>query len=116
MMTKMKKINYKEINNLADLRLAKKQLKDKMSNADKDAKEGFFYKTFNNLVNKVEDNSSVLGTPVGNGVNTALSFISGQASQRLKMSPTAKTVLSLAVIVATPIIAKKVQELIDRNL
>lgn len=113
MTTKMK---TKDINTLADLRLAKKQLKEKMSNADNEAKEGFLYKTFNNLVSKVEDNSSIIGTPVGNGVNTALSFISGQASQRLKMSPTAKTILSIAVIVATPIIAKKVQELIDRRL
>lgn len=114
-MTK-KKINYKEINNLADLRLAKKQLKAKMSNADRDAQEGFLYKTFNGLVNKVEDSSSVLGTPIGNGVNTALSFISGQATQRFKMGTTGKTILSLAVIVAAPIIAKKIQELIDERL
>lgn len=112
----MSKIKYKEINTLADLRLAKKQLKNKMSNADKNTQEGFLYKTFNNLVNKVEDNSTMIASPIGNGVNTALSFISGQATQRFKMGATGKTILSLAVIVAAPIIAKKIQELIDERL
>lgn len=112
----MKMMKTKDINTLADLRLAKKQLRLKMSNSDKETKEGFLYKTFNNLVSKVEDNSSMIGTPVGNGVNTALSFISGQASQRLKMGTTGKTILSIAVIVAAPIIAKKIQELIDERL
>lgn len=112
---KMSKIKYKEINTLADLRLAKKQLKNKMSNADKNTQEGFLYKTFNNLVNKVEDNSNIISSPIGNGVNTALSFISGQATQRFKMGTTGKTILSLAVIVAAPIIAKKIQEYVDEK-
>lgn len=111
-----KKINYKDINTLADLRLAKKQLKNRMSNADKKTQDGFLYKTFNNLVNKVEDNSSVLGSPIGNGVNSALNFISGQASQRLKMGATGKTILSIAVAIAVPIVAKKIQGYLEDKL
>ena len=110
------KIKTKDINTLADLREAKRQLKLKMNNADKSAQESFLYKTINNFVSKVEDNSNTISTPIGGGVNTALSFISRQASQRLKMGKVGKTVLSLAVMAVAPIIAKKIQDFVDEKL
>jgi len=106
----------KHINTLAELREAKRQLKLKMAQADKSAREGFLYKTVNSIVGKIEDNSSAISSPIGGGVNTALSFISGQASQRLKMGNAGKAVLSIAVMVAAPIIAKKIQEFLDEKL
>lgn len=111
-----KKMKTKDINTLADLREAKRQLKLKMANADKSAQEGFLYKTINNFVSKVEDNSNSISSPIGGGVNTALSFISGQASQRLKMGNAGKAALSLAVMIVAPIIAKKIQEFVDEKL
>ncbi len=110
------KMNYKEINTLAQLREAKQELKLRMKNADEEAKDGFIYKTVNKLFNKVEDNTTTFQTPVGSGVNTALNFISNQAQSRLNMGNTAKSILSIAIVVAAPIIAKKVQELIDKKL
>lgn len=109
----MTKINYKEINTLAQLREAKKVLKYRMKSADEEAKDGFIYKTVNKLFSKVEDNSTTFQTPVGSGVNTALNFISNQAQNRFKMGKTAQTILSIAVVVAAPIIAKKIQDMID---
>jgi len=106
----------KDINNLADLRQAKKELKLKMARADEEAKNGFLYSTINKLFSKVEDNSAVQNTTLGAGVSSALNFLSDKAQSRFNMSKTAKTVFSIAVVVAAPIIAKKVQELIDKKL
>ncbi len=106
----------KDINTLADLRQAKKELKLKMTRADENAKEGFLYSTVNKLFSKVEDNSAVHNTTVGAGVSSALNFLSDKAQSRFHMSKTAKTVLSIAMVVAAPIIAKKVQEFIDRKI
>jgi len=111
-----KTMKTKDINNLADLRQAKKELKLKMARADEEAKNGFLYSTINKLFSKVEDNSVVQNTALGAGVSSALNFLSDQAQNRFNMGRTAKTVLSIAVIVAAPVIAKKVQELIDKKL
>ena len=105
----------KNINNLSDLRKAKAELKLKMAEADAEAKDGFLYKTVNSLFNKIEDSSNVQITPVGNGVSSALNFISDQAQNRFNIGKTGKTLLSIAVVVAAPIIAKKVQEFIDEK-
>lgn len=103
----------KNINNLQDLRNAKKALKNKMALADQEAKDGFLYSTFNKLFTKVEDNSALQNSPIGNSVNSALNFLSGHAESRFKMGTTGKTVLSIAVAIAAPIIAKKVQEYLE---
>lgn len=105
----------KDINNLADLRQAKKELKHKMALADKEAKEGFLYSTVNKLFNKIEDNSLVQNTPIGSGVSSALNFLSSQAGNRFKIGKTGKTILSVAAIVAAPVIAKKIQEFVDQR-
>lgn len=106
----------KEINTLADLRQAKQELKQKMARADREAQDGFLYKTLNNLFKKVEDNSIVQNTPVGNGVHSALNFLSHQVQNRFHMGKTTKTIFSVALMVAAPIIAKKLQEYIDEKL
>ncbi len=106
----------KDINTLADLRQAKLELKQQMKLADKEAQDGFVYKTINNLFNKVEDSSTIQNTTVGSGVSAALNFLSNQAQNRFNMGKTAKMVLSIAIVVAAPIIAKKVQEFIDEKL
>ena len=106
----------KDINSLADLRQAKRKLKLEMARADREAKEGFLYSTVNKLFHTIEDNSHTQNTPVGNGIHSALNFLSDQAQNRFNMGKTAKTILSIAVVVAAPIIAKKVQEIIDKRL
>lgn len=105
----------KDINTLADLRQAKKELKHKMALADKEAQEGFLYSTVNKLFNKIEDNSLVQNTPIGSGVNSALNFLSNQAGNRFNIGKTGKTILSIAAVVAAPIIAKKIQEFLDER-
>lgn len=106
----------KKINSLKELRQAKRELKWEMARADREAKDGFLYKTVNNLFTKIESNSQIQTTPVGNGVNSTLNFLSHQAQNRFNIGKTGKTILSIAVIIAAPIIAKKVQEFIDDKL
>ncbi len=105
----------KPITTLAELRLAKKVLKDKMVLADKRTREGFLYSTFNQFIDSMENSSILENSPVSSGVNTALNFISGQAGSRLHMGKIGKSVLSVAVAIAAPIIARKVQEFIDKR-
>lgn len=103
----------KNITTLTDLRIAKKELKRKMSMADNKAKEGFLYSTINKLFSKIDDSVIVQNTPIASGVNTVLGFISGQAESRLKMGKAGKTIFSIAAIVVAPIIAKKIQEFVE---
>lgn len=114
MMMKTKKM--KHINNLQELRAAKRELKLKMARQDKEAQEGFLYSTVNKLFSKVENNASTQSTPVGSGVHTALNFLSNQAQNRFQLGPTAKSIISIGIVIAAPIIAKKLQELIDKRL
>ena len=110
----MKKM--KHINNLQQLRAAKKELKLKMAREDKEAQEGFLYSTVNKLFSKVENNASAQSTPIGSGVHTALNFLSNQAQNRFQLGSTAKSIISIGIVIAAPIIAKKLQELIDKRL
>lgn len=105
----------KPITTLAELRLAKKVLNDKMVLADKRTREGFLYSTFNQFIDSMENSSILENLPVSSGVNTALNFISGQAGSRLHMGKIGKSILSIAVVIAAPIIAQKVQEFIDKR-
>jgi hypothetical protein len=111
---KMKKL--KHINNLEQLRAAKRDLKLKMAREDREAQDGFLYSTVNKLFSKVENNASSQSTPVGNGVHSALNFLSNQAQTRFNLGSTAKSLISIGVVIAAPIIARKLQELIDKRL
>lgn len=108
--------NLKHINNLEQLRAAKRELKLKMAREDREAQEGFLYSTVNKLFSKVENNASSQSTLVGNGVHSALNFLSNQAQNRLNLGSTAKSIISIGIVIAAPIIAKKIQELIDKRL
>lgn len=115
-LTTTKKMKMNEINNLKQLRAAKRELKLKMARQDREAQESFLYSTINKFFSKIEESGTAQNTPVGNGVHSALNFISNQAQNRLNMGKTTRTLLSLGVMIAAPIIAKKVQEFIDRKL
>lgn len=106
----------KHINNLEQLRAAKRELKLRMAREDREAQEGFLYSTVNKLFSKVENNATTQSTPVGNGVHSALNFLSNQAQSRFNMGSTAKSILSIGIVIAAPIIARKIQELIDKKL
>lgn len=103
----------KDINTLAQLREAKKELKQQMAAADQNAQDNFLFSSLNKLFSKVEKSNEIQTSPVGSGVSGALNFLSNQAENRLNMGKTGKTILSIAVAVVTPIIAKKVQEYIQ---
>lgn len=106
----------KHINNLQDLRAAKRELKVKMAREERDAQDGFLYSSLNKLFSKVENNASSQSGPVGNSVHSALNFISNQTQSRFNLGTTAKSLISIGIAIAAPIIAKKVQELIDKRL
>lgn len=106
----------KDIKTLADLRQAKRELKLEMKLADERAKQGFLYSSVNKLFNEVESNSKTLQSPVGDGVNTALGFLSDQAQSRFNLSKTTKSLISVGIVLAAPIIAKKIQDFIDDRL
>lgn len=106
----------KHINTLAELRQAKKALKEKMEVADLEVQDNFLYNTATKLFSSIENNSFINDSPIGSGVNNVLNFITTQAGTRLNFGKAGKTILSVAVIVAAPIIAKKVQEFIDDRL
>lgn len=108
--------NLNQINNLEQLRAAKRELKLRMAREDREAKDGFLYSSINKLFSKVEDNANSTSTPVGNGVHSALNFISNQAQSRFNLSTTAKSIISIGIVIAAPIIARKIQELIDKRL
>lgn len=100
-----------KITSLKELRATKRELKQEMAIYDQNAKNGFFVNTLNKFVKNSSTKS--LQTPIGTGVNTALNLISKQAQSKFNLGKTGKTVLSVAILIATPIIVKKVQEFID---
>lgn len=111
----MKKMKMKNIKTLAELRAAKKELKLKITQSDAEVKEGFLYSTASNLIKKVENDIFLQKTPIGSGVNSALSFLSNQAQNKFRMGRSAKNIMSLAVVALAPIIAKKIQDYIDKK-
>ena len=104
------------ISNLQELRAAKNELRKKIAQSDLSAKNNFLVNTVDKLVNHASTTSNMIQTPVGSGVSTALHFVSNQAQNRFHLGKTGKTVLSIAILIATPIIVKKVQGLIDEKL
>ena len=104
------------ISNLQELRSAKKELRKKLAQSDLNATNGFLMNTVDKFINSASKTSKMVQTPVGSGVSSALHFVSKQAQNRLNLGKTGKTILSIAILVATPIVVKKVQELIDEKL
>ena len=109
-------MDIKNINNLADLRAAKKELKLKMAMEEQEAKQGFLYSTVNKLFSKIEDTSLVQNSTVGSGVHNTLSFLSDKAESKFQLNKTTKTILSIAIAIAVPILTKKIQEFIDDKI
>lgn len=105
----------KRITNLAELRQAKKDLKIKMELADKKAKDGLIFSAVNKLFNSVEDQGLIQNSTIGSGVHSALNFLSGRAENQFNLGKTGKLLLSTAIIVGAPIIAKKLQEFVDHK-
>lgn len=105
----------KHIDNLADLRQAKRELKMKMTVADQRAKEGFLYSTVNKLFGSIDRNSEVQNSVMGENVNSSLNFLSNQATKKFNLGKTAQSLISIAILVAAPIIAKKIQDFTDNQ-
>jgi len=110
-----KKMKTKHIDNLADLRQAKRELKMKMALADQRAKEGFLYSTVNKLFGSIDRNSAVQNSVMGENVNSSLNFLSNQATKKFNLGKTAQSLISIAILVAAPIIAKKIQDFTDNQ-
>lgn len=109
-------INMKNIKNLEDLRKAKKELKSQIAKNDANTKKSFLYNSVNKLFSTVETKTKTNHSLVGSGVNGTLHYLSKKASHKMHLGKTGQTILSLAIIVATPIIAKKIQHFIDKKL
>lgn len=105
----------KHIDSLEDLRKAKRELKMKMKLADQKAKNGFLYSTVNKLFNSVETNNSIQNSTIGSNVNSSLNFLSDKAARKFKLSKSAQNLISTAILIAAPIIAKKIQDYIDQK-
>lgn len=105
----------KDIDSLADLRRAKRELKMKMALADQHAKEGFVYKTVNKLFGSIEKNSTIQNSSLGQNVNTSLNFLSDKATEKFNLGKTARSLLSIGIMVAAPIIAKKIQDFTNKR-
>lgn len=103
----------KKIKSLADLRRAKRDLKFQIDIANHKAKSGFVASSALKLFNSVESNAAINNSIVGTRVNSTLGFLSNAAEKRFNLSETGKTILSLAIVIAAPIIAKKIQDYID---
>lgn len=106
-------MEHRKIKNLADLRRAKRDLKFQIDIADHKAKNGLVLSSARKLFNSVEGNAAVNNSIVGTRVNSTLGFLSNAAESRFNLGQTGKTVLSLAIAIAAPIIAKKIQNYID---
>ncbi|MFA7447434.1 MAG: hypothetical protein WCY77_03270 [Weeksellaceae bacterium] len=109
-------MDLKNIDSLADLRAAKKELKFRMAMEEQEAKQGFLYSTVNKLFHKMEDTSIVQNSTIGSGVHNTLNFLSEKAESKFQLNKTTKTILSVAIMLAVPIITKKIQEFIDDKI
>ena len=107
--------NKKPITSLAELRAEKMRIKRKIRQDDEKAKEGFLYNLFHKLTSKVEDNTISQQTPIGSGVQGALNFLSTQAQDKFRLGNTGKAIISVAAVILAPIIAKKIQGIIDKR-
>lgn len=107
--------NKKPITSLAELRAEKMRIKRKIREDDEKAKNGFLYNLFDKLTSKVEDSTIAQQSPIGSGVHGALNFLSTQAQDKFRLGNTGKAVISIAAVVLAPIIAKKIQGIIDKR-
>jgi len=98
----------KDINTLSQLRQAKMELRRQMRLADREVKDNFIVSSIDKLFSgkKSEtDQSSILDS----GTKGAIKFLAGQKSNH-KWLEIGKIALSLAITVAAPIIAKKLNQ------
>lgn len=109
----IKKMEIKDINSLADLKAAKKELKFKMAVQDQRTKEGLIYSSVNKLFDQIESTAVTQQSFLGSSVNGTLSFLTQKAGDKFHLSKTTKSVLSLAMLIAVPIITRKLQNYID---
>lgn len=103
----------KKIRSLEELRQAKRELKIKMALADKRAKEGFIYSSVNKFLGSIERNSEIRKTKLNNNISNSLNFISDKADDKFNFGDTTKKLISAFIIVAAPIISKKIQDYLD---
>lgn len=106
-------MDIKNINSLADLKAAKKELKFKMAVHDQRTKEGLIYSSVNKLFDQIENTATTQQSFLGSNVNSTLSFLTEKAGDKFHLSKTTKSILSLAAMIAVPIITRKLQNYID---
>lgn len=106
----------KNIKNLADLRKAKKELKIKIDQVENQTNNSFLASSAKSLVSSIEESLFISKSPIGTQVNSALNFLSGAAQDKLKINNTGKKLISIAILVAAPIIAKKIQDYIEDKI
>lgn len=95
----------KDINTLAQLRQAKKDLKLNMKRADQDISGNFIYSTINNLLSgKNKKHTSPI---LDEGTLNAINFVAAE-EKKIKVGKVPALILSVAAAIAVPILTKKV--------
>lgn len=105
----------KEIKNLADLRRAKRELKLKIDKVENQTGNSFWANAAKTFTNSIENSFLINTSPVGSQVNSTLNFLSNSAQKVFKINDTGKRLISIAILVTAPIIAKKIQDYIDEK-
>lgn len=107
------KTETRHIKTLAELREAKRELRMKIALADRNSRQSFLFSSASKLFNRIEDSSSIQQSGLGQNVYSALNLVSEKANEKFQLGKTAKTLISIAILVSAPIIAKKIQDIID---
>lgn len=114
--------NIDDIKNLDDLRRAKNELKMKMKGSTTRTKSSFLGSVVSGIFQKndsIQSNALIPSTgnrTIEDNVASTLNFFSTRANNRFRLGDTAQTILSLAVVIATPIIAEKIKDYINRKI
>ncbi len=100
-----------DIKNLDDLRLAKKRLKAEMRHSEKAHDNSFINKAVN-LAFNVKNDASFTSSKV----EESLHWIGNKASDKFPMKGISKILISGLIVLAVPIITRKIQEYIEEKL
>lgn len=94
------------INNLKDLRAAKVQLKNQMSQADKEAENSFIYSLLNKIFSNKKKSTELHNAAMDSGTSGAIGFLASQ-NKKFDYSKIGKLIFSVGMTIIAPILARK---------
>lgn len=111
--TRILMMKNKDIKNLADLRKAKRELKFKIDRIENQSSNSFLENSTKTLINSIESSLLTNKSPIGTQVHSTLNFLSNSAQKKFNIGNTGKKIISIAILITAPIIAKKIQNYIE---